>query len=344
MRKYSTTVLESAICPALGASFVEACENTSLRCDQKKTSHSEVSAEEFVELWNAIIDQAEKPFDPTTLGKKMAIGPGMPIFLAFNCAPNLKIGLERFSKYKAVFGPIHIRSESTRSGIAITILPTGDLMELPGTMTVAFGAFLIEKTRGQTARHIIPRRICLPEGTLEPTLAVEYFGRLPESAPVPRIEFSELDAQQKFLSENVDVWRFVQVDLENQLQSSSEQTQFSVQVDAAIRTILYEGQAHAEVVCSQLGISRSTLQRRLAVEGTTFQEVYNLVRVDLAERYLSQTLLDIVEVARLVGFRDPKSFHRSFKKWFNVTPEQFRNAKKTRTDLAVEVFDDTATE
>jgi AraC-like DNA-binding protein len=73
-----------------------------------------------------------------------------------------------------------------------------------------------------------------------------------------------------------------------------------------------------------LGMHARTLQRRLAEEGTSFRDVIDGVRKDLAEGYVADRALTLDEVALLLGFSDKSAFHRAFVRWTGETPAAFR--------------------
>jgi AraC-like DNA-binding protein len=84
------------------------------------------------------------------------------------------------------------------------------------------------------------------------------------------------------------------------------------------------GDMTIEAVARALATSVRSLQRQLAAEGATYQELVNVTRRDAAERYLADTSLAIAEVAYLLGYAEPAAFHRAFKRWKNETPQAFR--------------------
>ncbi len=67
-------------------------------------------------------------------------------------------------------------------------------------------------------------------------------------------------------------------------------------------------------------MSPRTLQRRLQAEGTTFQDVLSSTRESLARHYLGRTGVATGEIAFLLGYEDPGSFHRAFRDWTGQTP------------------------
>jgi len=79
-------------------------------------------------------------------------------------------------------------------------------------------------------------------------------------------------------------------------------------------------------IAEQLGVSQRTLQRRLSSEGTSYQQVLDNTRHQLALDYLKQPELTITDIAYLLGFTEPSAFYRAFKKWHGQTPGQLRDA------------------
>lgn len=86
------------------------------------------------------------------------------------------------------------------------------------------------------------------------------------------------------------------------------------------------GAPSLEAAATKLGTSSRTLKRRLQEEGTSYQDLADAVRCDLAKRYLEETRLSLGEVAFLLGFSEPSAFHRAFKRWTGRTPLAHRQA------------------
>jgi AraC-like DNA-binding protein len=96
----------------------------------------------------------------------------------------------------------------------------------------------------------------------------------------------------------------------------------SVQKVLAVQ--LPAGSVTVEAVARELGMSTRKLQRDLKLEGTTYQELLNKTRKDLAQRYVKDTGNDLTEVAFILGFADLSTFSRSFKRWTGLSPSRYR--------------------
>jgi AraC-like DNA-binding protein len=92
----------------------------------------------------------------------------------------------------------------------------------------------------------------------------------------------------------------------------------------AICARLGAGEMCMESVAAALGMSVPTLRRRLEDEGTTFTDLVDDVRRDLAERYLRDSQRSISEIASLLGFAHAPAFHKAFRRWKGVTPREHR--------------------
>lgn len=83
-----------------------------------------------------------------------------------------------------------------------------------------------------------------------------------------------------------------------------------------------------EWIAAELHTSPQTLRRRLKQENTSFQEIKDLLRRDMAIYFLGRPEIAINDIAHRVGFTEPSTFHRAFKKWTGVTPGAYRDGER----------------
>lgn len=104
---------------------------------------------------------------------------------------------------------------------------------------------------------------------------------------------------------------------------------FTAAVQKTIASVMPEG-GSAEDVARALHVSVRTLQRKLVPTGTTFREVSETVRGQLAQEYLADPAVSIAEVACLLGFSDQTSFTRAFRRWTGDSPGRWRRRRVER--------------
>jgi AraC-like DNA-binding protein len=79
-----------------------------------------------------------------------------------------------------------------------------------------------------------------------------------------------------------------------------------------------------EDAAKTLGMSARTLQRALQSEGTTYQDVFDDVRRDVALDHLRDPGRTVSEIAFLLGFVEVGAFTRAFKRWTGENPSAYR--------------------
>jgi AraC-like DNA-binding protein len=72
--------------------------------------------------------------------------------------------------------------------------------------------------------------------------------------------------------------------------------------------------------------SRS-LQRRLKEEGTSFMTVLDELRHETAVQLLHDRHIAVYEIAFLLGYFDPSTFFRAFRRWEGESPHEYRRSR-----------------
>ena len=74
----------------------------------------------------------------------------------------------------------------------------------------------------------------------------------------------------------------------------------------------------------KMNLSESTLRRELSGHDTNFKECLEESRVAFASAYLKYTKFSVNEIAYRTAYTDTANFRRAFKKWFNMSPVDYR--------------------
>jgi AraC-like DNA-binding protein len=88
--------------------------------------------------------------------------------------------------------------------------------------------------------------------------------------------------------------------------------------------LLPHGQAQRGHVAKRLAMSTRTLARRLADEGTTFEDVIDELRRSLAMQYIKTPSLSLSQMAWLLGYEGSASFNHAFRRWTGAPPSAAR--------------------
>lgn len=146
--------------------------------------------------------------------------------------------------------------------------------------------------------------------------------RLRFDAPTYGLEFSSSWLTRRLPATDEELSKLIEEKV-NDLELR-EATSFSVTVQRLMQTTLAFDKVDARSVASMFGMHVRTYHRRLRREGTSHQELLDGTRTSLARNLLGYSSKDIAEISELLGYAEPRSFIRAFKRWSGVTPARWR--------------------
>jgi len=94
-------------------------------------------------------------------------------------------------------------------------------------------------------------------------------------------------------------------------------------VEGAITRAMPGQMLAAETVAEQLGLSPRTLARRLTEEGTTYREIVDDLRCDLAQTFI-ESGMHLSEMSYALGYAEQAAFSTAFKRWTGQSPSTYR--------------------
>lgn len=323
---YSLFMATDVACRILGVDPQVMLETAGLGTLPYGRSEIRGTAQQYFDCWNTMEVLSPRPDYVPYLGVAISRGPIIPVFFTLSCAPDMETGLRRLAQFKSLLGPTVMR-----------VFRDGDLLQLEYEsvdvrvpMPPSLGALqlvvAVENIRGATAHLVCPVAAGFDGSEEERRMIAGHLGIMPERSQAAYVAFAPEDARRRFISENAALWADVEADLKLQLAAQHDRLPVADRVRGALVDLMPAGRTGAEDVGLALGISRSTLQRRLREEGTSYQEVLDATRRDLAIRYLRKTSLRADEIANVLAYRDANSFSRSFRRWTGLSPLAFRQA------------------
>ena len=108
------------------------------------------------------------------------------------------------------------------------------------------------------------------------------------------------------------------------VQFPAPRTSLPVQVRTVIERLLGTGACGYAQVADAFSMHPRTLQRRLRDAGTTFEDIKDEARRDLAKRYLAYADVPLTQVTALLDYREQSALTRSCQRWFHATPRALR--------------------
>lgn len=102
-------------------------------------------------------------------------------------------------------------------------------------------------------------------------------------------------------------------------------TSLASRIKTQLRELPAEQWPTSEALAQTLCVSPSTLRRRLAEAGQTYQAIKDQVRQEMATVWLADASITYADIAERLGFADVSSFYKAFRKWSGTNPGQYRS-------------------
>jgi len=144
------------------------------------------------------------------------------------------------------------------------------------------------------------------------------------------LEFSETAAAQRFTTHDPEKLTQAKVALDRMMGLQMESQAFEAAVEAAIRGALSSGQVSSHIVADRMGMSWSTLRTRLDQTGEGMRARVDRIRKSLfMEKY--QAGESFAQIAMSLAYNDQPAMNRAFRRWFDMTPSQWRKAQADKS-------------
>lgn len=285
-----------------------------------------VTAAEYFALWQAYSDlTGDIATAITGLVTVFETAQYPPDALATYHARDYRDALNRMARYKQMCPPERLLITEKGEECAIELQWQKTEEPGPAVLTGITLAYLLELGRRGTgqALNALGAEFSQPMGDVG---ALErYFGCLVRTgAAKNRLVLRSRDLDLPFTTYNAELLEMLTPVLDRTLDEQASRRSLTGTVKWIIKQSLMGGRYDIQAVARELKLSERTLQRRLTEEGTSFKQLLAQARHEQAKAYLADPLLDIQEVACLVGYEDQNSFYRAFRSWEGDTPAHWR--------------------
>ena len=246
--------------------------------------------------------------------------------IAWLASRTLKDGFERIARYGRMISTAAectLTKSEDRYWFSIEAR-ISDLSPAPETVDTAF-AVLLRMIRMTWGPEFKPLGVALtrpPTGCAE--RLNEFFGcEVQFDAPRSHLCVARDDFERPLPTANVDLLAETDTMIADYLARMVD-SDVSSRARAMIAKELSSGTVSDESVAGALNMSVRTFQRRLNEEKTSYKRLLQDVRRELALRYIDDESLSITEISYLLGFSEPSSFARVFKRWTGQAPSESR--------------------
>ncbi|ADO68621.1 AraC family transcriptional regulator [Stigmatella aurantiaca] len=291
-----------------------------------------------VAQWNAFQDLALARVEPS-LGLELGAQIHPELFgiagLSAMAAPTFGAALGRLVRYKRMFSTdvLELVPQGDDQALRVDVsMPERSHARLRVDMELAF---LVSFGRVMTRTRIIPRAVSLrgPAPAYQERYGALFACPVRFQQPVDELLFSALDLARPLVSSSPELEALFGARAEQLWEETGGDERVS-QVRSVLRRQLSGEEPSIGGVARALGMSERSLQRKLSEAHTSFKALLSEVRRDMAREQLATTDIELAELSFLLGFSDPNSLHRAFKRWEGMTPLEYRRKHGPRRHLA----------
>jgi AraC-like DNA-binding protein len=196
------------------------------------------------------------------------------------------------------------------------------------TQNAEFGiAVVVKMLRDITGRNIHPTSITLPHVRNAHSREFERFCgcTIEFGGPSGQVVFSPQTLAAPLLTQDVhllEVLRPICDEAAKQRETAPGSLRAAIENEA--QKLLPHGKAQRHNIAKRLAMSTRTLARRLAQEGTTFEDVVDELRRSLAMQYIKTPSISLSQMAWLLGYEGSTSFNHAFRRWTGAPPSAAR--------------------
>lgn len=286
-----------------------------------------IAAARHWDLWRAVLEQLPDPALGVRLGSNVHVRQAGLVGYSMLHSPSLDHAIARLIRYEHILEDttyLKLEHDGNRACLLVEEpLPLAGLRQ-PIESDVAA---MVTCFREITGVERLPLKVQLPyprPATIEPYRSV-LGDSIDFDAPRAAIIFDEADMALPVVARDETLCSYLD-EHANRILKSLAARSYAERVQKVLWDEMSEGQPTIKTVARALGTSTRTLQRRLRDEGVNFAELLDTFRRRMAGELLQRHDLAVYEVAFLLGYSEPSTFFRAFRRWTGMSPVQYREA------------------
>jgi AraC-like DNA-binding protein len=256
------------------------------------------------------------------------------LYYVLASSENLETALARVARYSAIHNEgVHL-AFNHRGHLAMSFEYVGIPRVSDRHQIEFFVAILLRLCRHLTGRQLYPQKVRLAHRRSPPPMDLKtFFGcEIEFGAQEDEVIFPRDAAKAAVTQADPYLGSLLLGYCEETLSNRRTKAgDWASRVENAIAPLLPHGEATIENVAQNLGMSCRTLTRRLHQEGRSFAKVLRDVRLQLARQYFREPGMSTMQIAWLLGYREPSAFSHAFKRWTGSPPRRVRLSQRKRS-------------
>ncbi len=326
---YKVAALVEVLCEQ-GIAAEASLSGTGLSPESLANPETLTSVRQYITVCRNALQLSRNPETPFLTGSRIPLSAYGMYGFALVCCPTIREYFQGAVKYHRLATPLLSMSWREEDAYASWIFPMDGAITHPDSLH----RFLMEQQLTQLSTHLravvesdtyLPVRASLSYSAPAHTELYERYLGCPVRFGQP---MSELVYPKSLLSATPRMAHGLTSKI---LQETCDRILGEVKTSTGIAGEVYQIIASTpghspsmDGVARRIGTTVRTLNRKLGAENTSFTQILDDVRSELASEYLRSTKLSIEDISELVGFSDAANFRHAFRRWTGTTPAHFR--------------------
>lgn len=277
-------------------------------------------------LWQLALEATKDPYIGFKVASCWHPSEAHALGYAWLASSTLKDALERTVRYIRVMSDKEqMTLEETDEEFRLVIdNPVADYPTAAEDLDATF-AVVVQLCRMCLGESFNPLRITMrrPEPPDPGPFAEHFRAPIQYSGNEDSLCFDKADALAALPTANAEVARANEKIVQDYL-ARFDRSSVAMQVRAKLTEQLSSGHVSQESVADGLHMSLRSLQRRLKNERTSYKQLLDETRRELAAHYMAESHVSINEITYLLGFSEPSNFSRAFRRWTGKSPSAYR--------------------
>jgi AraC-like DNA-binding protein len=304
---------------------------TGLTPDSLSDPETLISVRQSITVCHNALQLSKDPEIPFRTGSRIPLSAYGMYGFALVCSPTIREYFHVAVRYHQLATPLLPMSWREEGDYVSWIFPMNETVKHPDPLL----RFLMEQMLTQLATHLravvendsyLPVRAVLSYSAPNHTHLYERYLGCPArfSQPMSELVYPKSILSAKPRMAHGLTWKIMRETCDRIL----GEVKTSTGVAGEVYQIIASTPGHSpsmEGVAKQLATTVRTLNRKLHAESTSFTQILDDVRCNLASEYLRSTRLSIEDISELVGFSEAANFRHAFRRWTGSTPARYRS-------------------